>query len=674
MEINPFKCISARLTSTAISSIDDYHQMYFDIRRMMSNDPEAIINAFKDKLVENPIELIKGSKVVQMIGQFFPNPIRDALLEYLTRLEIKDMAIVHELIRLFSLMPRMTSLKQVGLVFPAINAKIRPILLLNMIKFIDADLDQVTRDYLNLIDCAWEHLSVRERCHLMTSMCHLKISDGELRDAWRDKSVKLISQIEDVEALTDWLQFITHAFVEEESITKVLEHLRLYLNCSKIFHSDNQRLSSNKRAKVSLLAWKRPSLHQLALILNRNRSFVDVCKRWIQLHSDSSLAWLFALLFLQMPVEEQSIINIFASATSGRRPQIADGLGWFLSFPFDSHLHFTINRLVHGCAIKGNLEVAGLVLINSLQTEDAFKSRDILTELASYVTSSDKSATVWALRLFEKLCIEHPFLVSRHVGCLKVILDHLDRLSASNIRQYFYSLLRIAIFCLSQNGDGSLWGELMMIFRKQGSSLDSSVRIYASYALLAFIDVSKMTKAKEDERRDDHDDDEEPSCSQAPLTAACSQASNTRLQSMIDEPFLNILDLLLDRNNFDSSSVIYLCKNVVIQDLPEPLLRSINRRLSVYFEQMFIRELRSIKPQQGQEEDKDEDYNLDKDEALIGIVFPTSSPHSISASFVFDLMQRSEKALHAGALDNIDALLGCPILIEGKTTQAICSF
>lgn len=310
-----------------------------------------------------------------------------------------------------------------------------------------------------------------------------------------------------------------------------------------------------------------------------------------------------------------------------------------------------ILKLATSCDQAKLHKISSLFIISALRYADRYDAKDLINELTSQMTDSMTSSN---FRLFDNASKEFPELICEHQRSFRIIFDHIDRLKPDNLRTFYECMIRLAVFSYIQQGDTLHWNDLLMIIRKQVSSVDPPVRMFGSVALVAMTLIIFTDEVGEAG---------EASCSQAPTLRRLVH------QEKFIESYLELLTLALSTDNCDIPSVVHLCKEIVqiLPGLNLAVIKKINRRISSLFENGFIFELQHQHQQQIH-------HSLDGDETLIGLG-NSSMQATFMMPFVFHLLQHTEKLSNGGILDNIDALLGCPVMgpDDGDTCERISS-
>lgn len=320
----------------------------------------------------------------------------------------------------------------------------------------------------------------------------------------------------------------------------------------------------------------------------------------------------------------------------------------------------TLGELARDLAHAGVMELSKTFFIKAIQAADFYEARAFIAEIAALADRSESS--LWALSILESISKECPDSIYRHVSAVKTVLDNLDRLSLLSVGKYYKVIIQLAQHALVKQGDSSLWNEVQMICRKQVTSLDRNLRMLGVAAILASFDVLFAISTSSPALQD------EASCSQPQWRA------DSKSQAFLD-PLMKLFDLALSTQNFDLASANYLCEQLVVRagKLEKSMIEKVNRRAMKLFEQLFVFEVRDqrLLPLTEPVPNMRLEHGIDEEEALIGICFSGGKglERGDGALFgffmpsLFSLVQTTEKIIHDGALDNIDALQGCPILL-----------
>lgn len=299
-----------------------------------------------------------------------------------------------------------------------------------------------------------------------------------------------------------------------------------------------------------------------------------------------------------------------------------------------------LNEAVSRIAIETELVVAvakaGLTNVTQALISNQVANSEVLIIITSSIANGKNE---WAVDTLLKIRLP---MLQKHIGIVKVVLDFLNRLSVQQLLGYYDLLLRLAKYSLSQFGDASLMSELMMIFRKQVTSSDAQARSFGAVALFSLL-KSLISEAEEG---NDHDDGaEEATCSQAPAKLKSNVQCHTEAADLC-ETFLTFVTMHNDVQALTLLSDLFAHSNLM-NKLSADLMKIINRRVSKTFEKNFIIELTKKHPRH---------FDVDQHEAMIGLKLINPI-----VPVLFSLMAETEKTVN-GTLDNIDALLGCPLV------------
>lgn len=472
-------------------------------------------------------------------------------------------------------------------------------------------------------------MDVKEKVRIFQFLAAV-LPTNQTDDGWRDGALQLIVKVDDLNSFYPLFAFlIRQCCNSEEEAVRIFEHLRIHMN-SRHLTMSKVTTRDVKRVKTGSIPTPNHLMDCLRVLMG-NKFAMDTCKKWLSTGGDSVVALVFALLLLRIPSEQKTVLSVFkGSIAADNLLQATD-----LFIAADPANTFITAELARKC---GTGRVAEILMLQSVRLAESFIARELILSLTSLMTEP-KSAD-WALATIQTLCEASPGLLMRHSSALKVVvLDHLDRLTLANIRLYYICLLRLALWAARQ-GDASLWSELQVLLRKQITSLDSQVRWYGAAALLALAHVLGT---------DDIGVDSEE--------ATCSQAPRQNYNQKYVESLMVLFDAALNLGHSNLGSFIFLCEQFQVEKLDLTIVRHFNKRLSLLFEEKAIVELRSSKCTL--------EHNLDGDEVLIGISL-TPSTITLAIPHLFKLLAITEKRINNGNLDSVDALLGCPLLIEDE--------
>ncbi|XP_051568967.1 Fanconi anemia group D2 protein isoform X1 [Myxocyprinus asiaticus] len=294
---------------------------------------------------------------------------------------------------------------------------------------------------------------------------------------------------------------------------------------------------------------------------------------------------------------------------------------------------------------------------------DSYCQQEVVGSLVTHACSGVSGEVDVALELLCELVSQRPTEMSQFVAFLKGILDYMDNLSSQQIRRLFHLLSRLA-FGQEQQG-GHIQDDMHIVIRKQ---LSSTVPKYKRIGIIgAVMMVGSMgacrnkpdgsqggTLPKETHRQ---------VMALLELVRSCSESSPEAAALCYDE-----LANLMQTCKLDPLVQAWIGKSV-LEDFQEDFVVDLGPQISGLF--VFPASVM---------------YNLDEEESQGGIAInllplmaqdqqhKTDTPQPagvkrerhvspLCLSPFFRLLRLSEEAQHQGDLEEIDALLGCPLVL-----------
>lgn len=502
------------------------------------------------------------------------------------------------------------------------------------LRILDAIISWSPHNAEPLAECIWDRANDPLKYELFTCpdvLAHLLSSR-----AWRDRALALLPAAHiAISGAIQLVRFLLASCHSREDGEQTFDHLSIH--------------------ETLPLCGEGSKYDLLLLGLLENRWAMEVFRE-VRKDKPSLIVGILLLLLWDVRGEQKSVMDTLR-AWNGIDSAI-DVLGMAATV-LRTHKR-SFNDLIVAVAQAGMNRVAR-ALINSNPTADIILSLTAKLTAASPSSSAKGASNGWALDLLLSLS---SLCLYRHIGILKIVLDYLERLTLDQVVQYYRLLLKLASFAGSQYGDGSLRSELLLIFRKQVTSTSPKVRSFGAAAIMAMLQATR-----EELLVGGAEEQEEATCSQAPTKPA---RDHDDLVSLFESLLLTIVQFrdpapleILNRREATVGN---------LSSLPGDLLSQLNRRVNRVFEKSYIVELDRQEPSLNML------FNLDQDEALIGVTLEVGEggvdrnggnfSHGTSpvAPHMLRLLQATEKARHQGALDNVDALLGCPLLVKSVTT------
>uniref|UniRef100_A0A667XEQ8 FA complementation group D2 n=1 Tax=Myripristis murdjan TaxID=586833 RepID=A0A667XEQ8_9TELE len=307
-------------------------------------------------------------------------------------------------------------------------------------------------------------------------------------------------------------------------------------------------------------------------------------------------------------------------------------------FPSILALAQSLLRSTDSCAVP----FGGHMYRNSFTAFDSYCQQEVVGSLVTHVCSGVGGEVDVALELLCGLVTDKPSEMALYAVFVKGILDYMDNLTPQQIRKLFHLLSRLA-FGQQQQGT-HIQDDLHIVIRKQ---LSSTVPKYKRIGIIGAVMVVGSMGAHS-----------KPICAFVvallELVQSCSKSSPEAAALYYDELANLILSSTLDPKvqEWIGRNVLDDFQNDFVVDLGPDITGS------------FLFPARVM-------------YNLDEDEGqggiavnLLPLLARDSQQHKgetrvspLCLSPFFRLLRLCEEKQHQGDLEEIDALLGCPLVI-----------
>ncbi|XP_077054270.1 Fanconi anemia group D2 protein isoform X2 [Siphateles boraxobius] len=294
---------------------------------------------------------------------------------------------------------------------------------------------------------------------------------------------------------------------------------------------------------------------------------------------------------------------------------------------------------------------------------DSYCRQEVVGSLVTHACSGVSGEVDVALELLCELVSQRPAEMSQFTVFVKGILDYMDNLTSQQIRQLFHLLSRLA-FGQEQHG-GHIQDDMHIVIRKQ---LSSSVPKYKRIGIIgAVMMVGSMGACRN--KPDGSQGGTLPNETHRQVMAllelvrSCSESSPEAAALYFDE-----MANLLQTCKLDPLVLAWIGKSV-LEDFQEDFIVDLGPDISGPF--VFPASVM---------------YNLDEDESQGGIAInllplmtqdqqhktDTTQPAGVKRerrvsplclSPFFRLLRLCEEVQHEGDLEEIDALLGCPLIL-----------
>lgn len=597
-----------------------------------------------------------------------PERVQRILLHHLVTLPRVDRLAELNMRKLATLRPA-PSLEALLECWPAAEPEIKTLLLCNIPTLVDVGVERNRLEVLALVENSLDGVQPSPALFGMLRTLLVR-GGGVLPSAYLDHALQLLPKCGTLSDALPLLYFLIELSQDRDSARRLMDHLFLHLDVQLFVPPAKGIPPAPKKGRTinsKVVATQPPGHHpsvSLAQVIRgilRNRHVYGAFEGLVRERWSVLVSLLLLNVWKVYPAASRLCLTRYSGLSSGELDHVAVSISIFLQQAPENLA--ALVRLASLCASQGSLQEAGLMFTQAMRVCEPYEAREMIEGLSSFITLPRSSS--WALVLLRQFCSEVPQVLIRHVALLKAVLDHLRALKPEDLPKYYECLLILAEHQASQAGDSSLANELIIIFRKQLTSGCPEVRSHGMHGLLALINFLYPEGGGE---AGPHPTD--------PMEASCSQAPPSRSSGSdrLVEPFMELARVALNRHTLDFPGASFLSRalspNVLSRMRPE-VLRRLNALLSKALEDAFIYELGKSPPAQFQ--DYTLQFDADGGEALIGVaLFDSARPEfAVCAAPLLVAAAASEKARHAGALDNIDAILGCPLLLPPLEESAV---
>uniref|UniRef100_A0A667XHB4 FA complementation group D2 n=1 Tax=Myripristis murdjan TaxID=586833 RepID=A0A667XHB4_9TELE len=304
-------------------------------------------------------------------------------------------------------------------------------------------------------------------------------------------------------------------------------------------------------------------------------------------------------------------------------------------FPSILALAQSLLRSTDSCAVP----FGGHMYRNSFTAFDSYCQQEVVGSLVTHVCSGVGGEVDVALELLCGLVTDKPSEMALYAVFVKGILDYMDNLTPQQIRKLFHLLSRLA-FGQQQQGT-HIQDDLHIVIRKQ---LSSTVPKYKRIGIIGAVmeHIQELGAGGQ-------------VVALLELVQSCSKSSPEAAALYYDELANLILSSTLDPK-------VQVCLKLTCTLLPKQLLYLFDLWLPDSCSFLFPARVM---------------YNLDEDEGqggiavnLLPLLARDSQQHKgetrvspLCLSPFFRLLRLCEEKQHQGDLEEIDALLGCPLVI-----------
>ncbi|NXP00386.1 FACD2 protein, partial [Certhia brachydactyla] len=515
--------------------------------------------------------------------------------------------------------------------------------------------------------------------------------DAELVAEVRQSAMTIVPSVK-LEDLPVVVKFILQN-VKAADAVEVISDLRKSLDLSSCvlplqIHSSQKKIRSQVQASSSL--------SQVSTSQNCVKLLFDVIKLAVRFQKDVSEAWIKAIENSTFVSDHKVIVLLFLllihSTNTRNRKQTEKVLRskirlgcmpeQLMKNAFQNHStvikDFFSSILALAQAFLHSAHPA-VVSFGSCMYKQAFAAFDsycqqeVVTALVTHVCSGSETELDISLDVLTDLVVLHPSLLMRYASFVKTILDSTQKLNPCQIRKLFYILSTLAF---SQKQEGSyIQDDMHMVIRKW---LSSTVPDHKQMGIIGAVSMIGSVALKRNEG--DAASLERPELSSErdgqlstllDLVGFCCEQTPEVLALYYDE-FANLIER--QKGNLDLQLLDEFGKSLV-EDFPSDFVVD----LSPTVHGSFLFPVKSL-------------YNLDEDQSQgaiainllplvsqseLGRVTAAASNQSKRAvspmclSPCFRLLRLYTAEQNSGSLEEIDALLGCPLYltdleVEGK--------
>ncbi|NXD67820.1 FACD2 protein, partial [Eolophus roseicapillus] len=303
---------------------------------------------------------------------------------------------------------------------------------------------------------------------------------------------------------------------------------------------------------------------------------------------------------------------------------------------------------------------------------DSYCQQEVVTALVTHVCSGNETELDICLDVLTDLVVLHTSLLMRYATFVKTILDSTQKLHPCQIRKLFYILSTLAF---SQRQEGSyIQDDMHMVIRKWLSSTvpnHKQMGIIGAVTMIGSVALKRSEGDSSLERPELNSERDEQLSNLLDLVGFCCEQTPEVLALYYDE-FANLIEK--QKGNLDLQLLDKFGKSLV-EDFPSDFVVD----LSPTVDGSFLFPVKSL-------------YNLDEDETQGAIainLLPLVSQSNVGKvtggissqskrvvsplclSPCFRLLRFYTAEQNSGSLEEIDALLGCPLYltnleVEGK--------
>ncbi|XP_075429886.1 Fanconi anemia group D2 protein isoform X2 [Ascaphus truei] len=480
----------------------------------------------------------------------------------------------------------------------------------------------------------------------------------------RQSVMSTLSAVE-LEDLPVIIKFILHAVTPSDA-AEVISELRRKLDLESCVSLPQIQASQNKIKSESQASSSvnQPNSHNCVSLL------MDVIKSALRFQKNTSEAWikvtdLIVLLILYTTNTNSSKKQVERVLRSKIRSGcISDQL---LQSAFRNHAQvmrdyfpsiLSLSQTLLRSAEQSVVSFGSLMYKRAFSSFDSYCQQEVVGALVTHVCSGYAAEVDVSLDVLTDLVSLQPAAVAQYAVFVKGILDYLDNLNAQQIRKLFHILSMLAF---SKGQEGShIQDDMYIVIRKQ---LSSTVPKYKRIGIIGAVMMvgSMAMNRKLDKRPPLSTDAYRQITALLELVRTCSEQTPEASGLYYDE-----LASLVQKRNLDPQVMDWVGKTV-LEDFQDDFV--VDLTPTVEGDHLFpVKDM----------------YNLDEDESQGGIVInllpllshnlvgkgteQATTKESRLASLVclppfFRLLRLCVEEQNNGNLEEIDALLGCPLYL-----------
>ncbi|NWI13995.1 FACD2 protein, partial [Crypturellus soui] len=511
---------------------------------------------------------------------------------------------------------------------------------------------------------------------ILDALSRLDLDAGLLAEV-RQSAMTIVPSVK-LEDLPVVVRFILHN-VKAADAAEVISDLRKTLDLSSCI-LPLQILGSQKKLKSQVPASS--SMSQVATSQNCVKLLFDAIKLVVRFQKEVSEAWIKAVISYGKVLDLIVLLLIHSTNTKNRkqtekvlRSKIRLGCvpEQLVQEAFQNHSLvikdffpsiLALAQMFLPSAHPALVSFGSCMYKQAFAAFDSYCQQEVVSALVTHVCSGNEAEADISLDVLMDLVVLHPSLLMRYATFVKTILDSTQKLNPCQIRKLFYILSMLAF---SQRQEGSyIQDDMHMVIRKWLSSTVPNHKQMGIIGAVTMIGSMALKRNEGDgsmERSELNSERDGQLSTLLDLVGFCCEQTPEALALYYDE-FANLIEK--QRGNLDLQLLDQFGKSLV-EDFPSDFVVD----LSPVVDGTFLFPLKSL-------------YNLDEDESqgaiainllpLVsqselgrvsdGVSNPSKrvvSPICLSPSFRLLRLYTGEQ--NNGSLEEIDALLGCPLYL-----------